>query len=524
MLIGLHFTFLLSAGALWRDEVNSVNIASLPSLSDMWGHLRYDSFPVLWLATLRAWIRVGPGTADFGIRIMGLVVGLGTVVTLWRNARVFGHSIPLVSLALLGFNSAVVSYGDSIRGYGLGMLTGLLTFGLVWQAVEEPKPKRMVLALSAALVSVHCLYQSTVLVFAACVAGAAVAVRRESWRSAALIAAIGAVCALSLLPYAPTIAGVRGQDFTRRVDMDSQWIWQSVKEAFTSTGGAIHWVWIGLAALAAATTVVFLRRADDGLTARERDATLYCGVAMLAGIPAYVLFLKVVSYASQPWYSIALIALVAACLDTPLALLARTSATRFARLLVVVAVALLVLPAIWMTGRTRKTNVDLIASKVGELAVNGDLVIVNPWYVGITFARYYRGRADWITIPPMSSHAFHSYDLLKEKMMTERAIAPVLGGMRKALQEGHRVFWIGDLFLPKQGEVPTDPPPAPRAPWGWADGPYYHRWGLLAGHLIQSHAKAAEQVDVPIRQTVSAYEDVGLFVFSGWWSGDGEAQ
>ncbi len=514
VVIGLHITFLLSAGALWRDEVNSVNIASLPSLADMWRHLRYDSFPILWLAALRGWIRFGPGAADFGIRILGLIVGLGTVATLWRNARAFGHSIPLVSLALLGFNSAVISYGDSIRGYGLGMVTGLLALGLVWQAAEVPTPKRMALGLCAALVSVHCLYQNAVLVFAACVAGAAVAVRRKSWRSASLIAGIGAACVLSLLPYAPTIADVRGQDSIRRVEMDSQWIWQNVKEAFASTGGAIHWVWIGLAALAVATTAAFVRRADDGFSARERDGALYCGVAILAGIPAYVVFLKVVSYASQPWYSIALIALVAACLDAPLMFLALTSATRCARLTIVVAVALFALPAVWAAVRTRKTNMDLVASKVRELTVNGDLIVVNPWYLGLTFDRYYHGYAGWITIPPMPSHSLHRYDLLKERMMSGGAMAPVLEGMQRALREGHRVFW-GDLFLPKQGEVPADPPPPTRAPWGWSDGPYYYHWGLQAGHFIQSHAKAAEQIELPARQAVDPYEDAALYVFSG---------
>jgi hypothetical protein len=418
----------------------------------------------------------------------------------------------------LGFNSVVICYGDSIRGYGLGALTGLLTFGLVWEVADAPTPKRVALAMLTALVGVHCLYYNAVFVLAACVAGAVVALRRRSWRSAVMIVGIGAVCAISLLPYWLTVRNVlRGEGAIQRVDMDRTWIWHKVVEAFASTGGAIHWAWIGLAALAAAAALHGgLRRAGRGVSERERDAALYCGVAMLVGLPAYLLFLKTLRYVTQPWYYLALMALVAACLDAPLSLVARTPAGRRARLVLIVAVIALVIHPVWTAVRTRMTNVDRVASKLGGLAVSGDLIVVSPWYIGITFDRYYHGRADWVTVPPMASHAMHRYDLLKVKMMTPGAIAPVLDQIGEALRTGHRVFWVGDFFLPRPGEVPADPPAAPGARWGWADSPYYRRWGLLAGYLIQSHAKAAERIEVPLQQKVAVYENAGLQVFSGW--------
>jgi hypothetical protein len=292
---------------------------------------------------------------------------------------------------------------------------------------------------------------------------------------------------------------------------------EQIGEAFASTGGSIHWVWIGAATLAVTSA---LRgqfwSAPSGISERERDAALYCGVALVAGLLGYVIFLKTLSYFTQPWYYITLMALAAACLDAPLRLLSRTLGARPAQLAVLVVVIALVIQPVWTTVRTRKTNVDLVASKVGELAVKGDLIVVSPWYVGITFDRYYHGKADWITIPPISTHAVHRYDLLKEKMMTRRAIAPVLEGIQRALQEGHRVFWVGDLFVPKEGEVPFDPPPAPHAPWGWTDDPYYYYWGLQAGHLIRSHALNTTPIDVPLQQAVSGYEEMSLHVINGW--------
>jgi hypothetical protein len=101
-------------------------------------------------------------------------------------------------------------------------------------------------------------------------------------------------------------------------------------------------------------------------------------------------------------------------------------------------------------------------------------------------------------------------------MVSGQAMAPVLESVRKALQGGHRVFWAGNLFVPKAGEVPLDPPPAPRAPWGWSDGAYNYYWALQAGYLLREHAGAAARIDVHTAQQVSDYEQVPLYVMKGW--------
>ena len=69
--------FFLHAGALWRDEVNSVDLSTSPQISDIWHNLQYDSFPMLWHLLLRYWIRSGIGASDRGIRLLGLLAGLG---------------------------------------------------------------------------------------------------------------------------------------------------------------------------------------------------------------------------------------------------------------------------------------------------------------------------------------------------------------------------------------------------------------------------------------------------------------
>jgi len=51
----LHIRYFLFAGGLWRDEITSLNIANIKSLSEALANLYNDSFPAGWLLTLRFW-------------------------------------------------------------------------------------------------------------------------------------------------------------------------------------------------------------------------------------------------------------------------------------------------------------------------------------------------------------------------------------------------------------------------------------------------------------------------------------
>src|SRR5438552_17971143 len=144
-----HVVFMLHAGALWRDEVNTAQFATFPSLAELWASLKYDPFPLLSTLTLRLWTWVRWGESDFGLRVFGLLVGAAGLAALWFSARVLGHSVPLISVALLGFTPPVVRYGDSIRPYGIGMVFMPLSFGLTGQATVRPRPRAVLAAASA---------------------------------------------------------------------------------------------------------------------------------------------------------------------------------------------------------------------------------------------------------------------------------------------------------------------------------------------------------------------------------------
>ena len=126
----LHIRFVTHVGGLWRDETNSVNLAGLPSLGEIWRFLDRDSFPILFVLLLRPWLELFGFYNDAALRALGCIIGLGLMGAVWHNARAFGVRWPVLSLALIGLNPMLIRYGDSTRAYGLGILLILLTISL----------------------------------------------------------------------------------------------------------------------------------------------------------------------------------------------------------------------------------------------------------------------------------------------------------------------------------------------------------------------------------------------------------
>jgi len=74
--------FLTHAGGLWRDEVNTINLASRRSL----GEIANDSFPIFMPLMVRVWSAMGLGESDMELRLLGVIIGLGILAALWVAA------------------------------------------------------------------------------------------------------------------------------------------------------------------------------------------------------------------------------------------------------------------------------------------------------------------------------------------------------------------------------------------------------------------------------------------------------
>jgi hypothetical protein len=191
--------------------------------------------------------------------------------------------------------------------------------------------------------------------------------------------------------------------------------------------------------------------------------------------------------------------------------LTRTRWIRIARLLVVIA-ALLLLPfTLYKSARQRLTDIDIVAHKLEQEAGPNDLIVLNPWSFAPSFYRYYHGSTPWITVPTMSEHRIHRYDLMKSKTMEPDPLSDVRSAIQQTLQSHHRVWIVGGAQPPDENMPRLGPAPNPY--FGWAG--YMNFWSMELGSFLNAHATAGEIALEPMAG-VNNEENVPLLVASGW--------
>jgi len=515
----LHLRLLSRAGPLWRDEVNTLVVATQPTLGELWARLDAESFPMLPFVLVRAWCAVGLGSGDPGLRALGLLAGAFILAALWLNRRLLGPSVPLFSLAFFAVNPVVLRWGDSVRGYGLAALTILLAFSLLFRALRRPRPLDVGLAVLAAAASAQALYQNGVLLLAMGVAGAVVSWARGRRRCALLSLGIGAVAALSLLPYAGVIARSRESTVVSVEPITLGSLLAVVSRALGTDPGlagpirAMPALWAVLLIAAVVVAALRLRPGSAwGGSRRRRDLVLYGLLTMLIALPLHFAMLLRVGFRTQPWYYIALMGVTVSCaesiLETP------SAGLRLARLCGVGALMGLVSPGIYEYLGLRQTNMDWVARALGSPSKE-DLVVVTPWYYGVSFNRYYHGAAPWTTIPPLEDKSLHRPDLVKRSLAAEDPVGPVFERVQATLASGNRVFLVGSLGGPVT-ERPPRLPPAPGAPTGWWQGTYGANWSGQLQFDLQNHAKSARALEIARSQPVIPYEIGAAWVVEGW--------
>jgi hypothetical protein len=214
-----------------------------------------------------------------------------------------------------------------------------------------------------------------------------------------------------------------------------------------------------------------------------------------------------------------MLALAAVCIDAILGTVVRTPRARVATIVAVLLVTVATLVPTRRAVRTRLTDVDIVASHVGQAAERGDLVVVSRWQYGVTFDRYYRGAANWITIPPVESHRFVRYDKLVNQMKMPDQTAPVVPvqvQVARALSDGHRVYVVGQLLIPPTGQQPTVLPAVNSGEKSLPEGAYMNQWSAMVGYFMQRHAIKVESLPIEANRVVSRYENLSVLVVSGW--------
>ena len=505
VIVLLHLYFLNRAGGLFRDEVNSLNLAR-----GDWSQMAHDSFPVCFPLMLRVWSGVGLAGTDLALRSLGALISLCLTAAFWLAARWLRREPPLWSLVLAGLNAWMIYYGAWLRAYGLGSGMIALCAGAAWLFLERPGWKTWFLFALTATLSVQTLYQNTALVAAICAGGCAVCWRRKNLKMAGGVFLGGFTAAISLLPYWGIIAGMPKAASPLRLDFDRVIAFNGLNTVLAYPLPQYFWLWCGLAGLVLLLGISSLasRRRDD------HDRPLYAAVTLVGGVAAYLVFLRLANFPVQPWYFLPLVALAAVTLEATLPRL--TGRLRALLWGGVLATALLSALFAVRVLDYRFTNVDQLAKKANALAGRQDLVVVSPWQYGITFGHYFTNPCPWTSVPPIADHSGERYDLLLAQMQNTQAMLPVLASVGETLRTGHSVWMAGGIAAPSGTNAPESPPPPPLPRTGWNETPYRFTWNDQLGWFIRRHSLEIQCLEAGTNEDVNLIEQLPMYKVTGW--------
>jgi hypothetical protein len=548
-LIGTAFSAILlvltaiNAGPLWRDEINTLNLARMPSLRDIWHNLQFDSCPLLWPLLVRGCGMLELTDGDSGIRILGLGIGLFFLSSLWLCQRWIGGRAPILSIALLGGLPAFIFVVGANRAYGLAGCLLVLSFGKIWQLLEAPTKSRILSAGFICLLFAQCVYYDVIFLGAMLAAGALIAIRRQQWKILWTLAGIGLVASASLLIYLPVIHRVPEYlPFWRSPFFVATTLWNGLVDAVAARSSANPdgpngpqiWIWIGLL-FAGIIVAVTMQRTRVGQTPnpevaskstnqRRSDLALFCVTNVVVGIIAYFGFLLKLQFFMQPWYYVEILILSAISLDGILT--ASWPALRpwgLVRIGFLVMMMILNVGPAWAEAHTRRSNLDMVAAFLTGNARAGDLIVVQDAWESITFNRYYRGQAQWLSVPPIDSHEVHRIDLVIAEMNEPKAMTPVLRAITNTLISGHHVWLVGSIPIARWQDAPAGPTPLPprpsEMPTRWWMGSYLSWWNQQVTTLLLDHAQQENVEEIAAPGPVNHFEDVSVARFTGYKHG-----
>lgn len=502
----LQLMYANCAGPLWRDEASSVNFAGVSSVSQMWDNFRFDNFPPLFAFVLRGFAGVGFGS-DLSYRIFGLVISVLVIVAIWVAGWLMAKRPPLLVLALFALNPLAIKTDGAIRPYGLGFVFLILAIALIWANAHEGKRTLFVFACIASVLAVQTLYQAAFFL-AAAILGVCVYALMQKQRGIAVTAIlIGCVAACSLAINLPHLTHDWGK---------TKWVGQSSFEiskievtlgmlgsafwrALSNQGGVGAWY----------SCVIAICALGCALPRREARPAV---AAMIGGAAIYLCFLRFSGLHAQSWYFLVLMVTTAVWLDASVGHVTDSNARNilpFVVLLVPLVSAFNAVPAV----RTRATSIDLVAQVLDKSTTQKDVVLTMPWYYGVTLGRYYHGK--FTTVPPLSDTTIHRYDLVQKAMETQEPIAGLLRNVQQALQSGGKVWTIGEIILPDQGEpVPILPPYTPGN--GYSDSDYLTSWSMQIAVFVAQHATNFDVIKLADAGAINPLENPKVVAVSGW--------
>jgi hypothetical protein len=204
------------------------------------------------------------------------------------------------------------------------------------------------------------------------------------------------------------------------------------------------------------------------------------------------------------------------CIDGVSKIVRHSALANMANSILVLFAAMSLCPLALQATSVRLTNVDLTTAVIAQRAQPQDLVVVDNYFYGVSFHRYYHGQAPLISVPDVGDSSLHRWDLLTAIMRQPKPIQSVLDRIDQTLKSGHDVYIVGFALTNHGATQPPDLSPAPAGSSGWSLWPYVRRWTTQIAYAVQTHAARGQVISVPCAQPVSVAEDVHAIVVSGW--------
>ena len=509
-------THAVHAGALWRDECAALQLATMPSFTEVAQNFPHEAFPLVFPGTLRLYTDLF-GSSDSALRTFGvgsaiMLVGLASYLN-----RAGGMGRPLYLLALFGLNESFIIWGTGVRAYGIGSLLAIASLGLISELFLDRNPTRIVAAVLVAIVSVQYLVNNVVIVAALTFSAGAVCLYRRHFKLMFVAVGIAMSSAASLLPYLGSYLNARDWSMIIRQPFTPRLFLYKLSLAFRTPLPVLPRTWVALHLVVIAGIAIHVYFARRRSSPVERDLLVFALLVSITSVSGYYIFLERLSYPTELWYYLPLLGILAYNLDLFTGTSRHRAWFRWVRL-ALVGVVLGYLPFNdWSATVARATNIDVIAHRLEKDAKTGDLIVLVPWHLGISFSRYYHGGVHWTTAPQVSDHRIHRYDLIKAKMLSANPLDDVFEMISRTLASGNRVWFVGTVVFP-QGRSPLQLSPAPDARFGWRYYFYSVSWAEQIGTFLEKHATDGQWVALSSSRPVSRFEKAQLLVVRGWRS------
>lgn len=509
----LLITRTIHAGPLDRDECDSLNLARMPSWADLVGYLQYTAFPILFPATVRSYTALF-GSADLTLRYFGLATGILMLAIAWLHSWNVNRGPPLLLPMLIGLNANFLTTGTFLRGYGLGSVLIIAVFVLMEKMLLKPATKPLVALFLVALAAAQVVFFNAALLPSIAFAAAVVLFLNRQYKWMGLLASAVTVCGLFYIPYFVFVfPKVSKYAQVVALPMPLSAIWTELLIACGESHVALSGFWLGIVVLAVIGAVWRLRFRREASS--ERSMLMFGLVTIVTCALTYLVFLLLAHDRLRERHYLALICVLAIAADLIVANLCRDRLVRIARLIFVLTGIVIFPLAAWPRVIERQSNIDIIAARLQKEANPNDLIVVNPPWLGISFARYYRAQNRWVTVPEISDHQVHRYDLFQLKMMDFFPLRDLENEIESTLKSGHQVWFIGKLHMQRGSQWPRVLTPAPDPKYGWSNYAYTAAWAEELGFLFWQHAGKIKPVGIE-EGSVRPWEHVTLSVATGW--------